>query len=162
MKTFNECVTEYKKQVKKGDIVQAYKGLLEYMMKLKTYFQKNYPDCFVSGNIYFGYMDMTYFSFIPEALKNKKLKIAIVLIHSDVHFEVWLSGYNKQVQTKYWKIFKENPPRKYRIPATTKGYDSIVEGTLVADPKFDDLDILTKQIEKGTLEFVKDIVAFLR
>ena len=104
---------------------------------------------------------MTYFSFYPKSLGQKKLKIAIVLIHESMRFEVWLAGYNKQVQSKYWKIFKESNWHKYRIVPTTKGADPILEHTLVDNPDFRDLDILTKQIEKGTLKFIEDVESFL-
>lgn len=160
-KPFHEYMNEYRKQVAKGDIKEAYRGLMEYIMDLRSHFQNKYPDYFVSGNIYYGYMDMTYFSFIPESLKQQKLKVAIVFVHDTFRFEVWLAGYNKQVQTKYWKLFKESGWNKYRIPSTTKGADSIIECTLVENPDFSDLDKLTKQIEEGTLEFIKDVEGFL-
>jgi len=161
MESFHEYMNEYRKQIEKGDIKEAYRGLMEYIMELRTYFNKKYPDYFVSGSIYQGYMDMTYFSFIPESLKSKKLKIGIVFIHDTFRFEVWLFGYNKQVQAKYWKLFKESGWNKYRIPSTTKGVDSIVEFTLVENPDFSDLDTLTKQIERGTLRFIKDVEDYL-
>jgi hypothetical protein len=106
-------------------------------------------------------MDMTYFSFFPISLKRRHLKIAIVFIHDTFRFEVWLAGYNKQIQTKYWKLFIESDWNKYHIPSTTKGVDSILEFILVDTPNFNDLDTLTKQIEKGTLKFIKDIENFL-
>ena len=161
MKPFHEYMNEYKKQMKKGDIIKAYKGLMEYIMYLRTYFKNKYPDYFVSGNIYYGYMDMTYFSFIPKSLKDRKLKIAIVFLHETIRFEAWLAGYNKQVQTKYWKLFKESGWNKYRFVSTTKGEDSILEHTLVEKPDFSDLDSLTIQIEKAALEFIKNIEGFL-
>jgi hypothetical protein len=161
MEPFHEYMDEYRKQMEKGDIKKAYRGLMEYIMDLRTHFKNKYPDYFVSGSIYYGYMDMTYFSFSPESLKSKKLKIAIVFIHDTFRFEVWLAGYNKQIQTKYWKLFKESDWNKYRIPSTTKGVDSIIEFILVDNPDFSDLDTLTKQIEKGTLKFIKDIENFL-
>jgi len=80
-----------------------------------------YPDYFVSGNIYHGYMDMTYFSFTPESFKLRKLKGAIVFIHERFRFEVWSAGSNKQVQTEYWKLFKERDWNEYLIPSTPKG-----------------------------------------
>ena len=147
-------MVEYRKQMRKGDIAEAYKGLMDYIMNLRTHFQNKYPDYFVSGSIYYGYMDMTYFSFFPESLKNRKLKIGIVFIHETCRFEVWLFGYNKQVQAKYWKLIKESDWKKYHIPSTTKGNDSIIESILVDKPDFSDLDTLTKQIEKGTLKFI--------
>jgi hypothetical protein len=161
MTPFHEYMNEYKRQMEKGDIREAYKELMKYIMELRSYFQSKYPDYFVSGNIYQGYMDMTYFSFIPASLKVRKLKAAIVFIHDTCRFEVWLAGYNKQAQAKYWKLFKESDLNKYRIPSTTKGVDSIVEHTLVENPDFSDLDTLTKQIESGTLEFIKDVEGFL-
>jgi hypothetical protein len=159
---FPEYINEYRKQLKKGHIREAYKGLMQYIMDLRTYFEKKHPDYFVSGSIYYGYMDMTYFSFIPKSLKLRKLKVAVVFVHDTFTFEVWLAGYNKQIQTKYWKLFKESCWTKYRIPSTTKGIDSIMEYILVDNSDFSDLDTLTKQIEIGTLKFIEDVENFLK
>ena len=161
MKSLNECMDEYTKQIKKGYIKTAYRGLMEYLLGLRTHFNNNYPDYFVSGNIYYGYMDMSYFSVVPKSLKSKKLKIAIVFIHEKAGFEIWLAAVNKQIQNKYWRLFIESGWSKYRIPSTTKGFDSIVEHDLVNNPNFDNLNMLTRKIENGTLEFVKDIEVFL-
>jgi hypothetical protein len=161
MESFHEYMLEYKKQLEKGYIKEAYKGLMGYIKDLRVYFKNKYPDYFVSGSIYCGYMDMTYFSFFPESFKRRKLKIAIVFIHDTFRFEVWLAGYNKNVQTKYWKLFKESDWNKYSIPSTIKGIDSIMEYILVDNPDFSDLDTLTKQIEKGTLKFINDVENFI-
>jgi hypothetical protein len=161
MESFYEYINEYRKQLEKGAIKKAYKGLMEYIMDLKTHFKIKYPNYFISSSIYYGYMDMTYFSFIPKSLKHQKLKTAIVFIHDAFRFEVWLAGYNKQVQLKYWKLFKESGWNKYDIVSTTKGVDSILECILVNNPNFSDLDSLTKQIERATLKFIKDVESFL-
>jgi hypothetical protein len=160
MESFNEYMNDYRKQLAKGAIQKAYKGLMEYIMELRTYFKNKYPDYFVSGSIYYGYMDMTYFSFFPDSFKLRKLKIAVVFIHEQLRFEVWLAGYNKQVQSKYWKLLNESDWKKYPIVSTTKGVDSIIEYILVDHPDFSDLDALTKQIERGTLKFISDIESF--
>ncbi len=161
MEPFREYINEYRKQLEKGAIKRAYKGLMEYIMELRTHFKNEYPDYFVSGSIYYGYMDMTYFSFYPKSLKDRNLKIAIVFIHETFRFEVWLAGYNKQVQTKYWELFKESDWNKYHIVPTTKGVDSIIEHILVDNPDFSDPDTLTKQIETETLKFIRDVESFL-
>ena len=160
MESMPEYIKEYKKQLGKGVIQRAYQGLMKYIMDLRTHFSKNFPD-FAPGNIYHGYMDMTYFPISPKSLKSRKLKIAVVFNYDQFRFEVWLAGYNKQIQQKYWELFKESDWNKYRIPSATKGVDSIVEYTLADNPDFDDLDGLTKQIEKGTLNFISDIEDFL-
>jgi hypothetical protein len=161
MGTFHECMNEYRKQLEKGMIQEAYKGLMEYIMDLRTHFQKKYPDYVISGSIYYGYMDMTYFSCFPQSLKHRNLKIAIVFIHEAFRFEVWLSGYNKQSQTKYWKLLSESDWNKYHLVSTTKGVDSILEHILVDNPDFSDLDTLTEQIETGTMQFIEDVESFL-
>jgi hypothetical protein len=155
-------MNEYKKQLDKGAIQRAYRGLMDYIMGLRIYFENKYPNFSVSGSIYSGYMDMTYFSFFPQSLKQRGLKVGIVFVHPAFRFEIWLFGYNKGVQAKYWKIFKESGWEKYRIPPTTKGFDSIIEGILVENPDFGDLDHLTNQIEKGALKFIDDVDNFVK
>lgn len=120
MKSFQENMIEYKKQIQKGDIQQAYRGLMDYIMGLKTYLSKTHPDYNVSSTLYFGYMDMTYFSFFPDTLKSKKLKIGIVFVHESFRFEIWLFGYNKTIQTKYWKLIKESKWNTYHLVPTVK------------------------------------------
>jgi len=139
-------MNEYKKQLRNGVIQKAYRGLMEYIMDLRTHLQHKYPDYFVSA-IYYGYMDMTYFSFTSRTLQERKLKAAIVFIHDAFKFEVWLAGVNKSVQDKYWKLFKESGWDKYRLVPSTKGADFIIEHVLVEDPDFSDLDaFLTKRL----------------
>jgi len=161
VESFQEYMNEYRTQLEKGAIQAAYKGLMNYFQDLRSYLKKKYADHFVSSSIYYGYMDMTYFAFFPESLKCRRLKIAIVFIHEAFSFEVWLTGYNKHVQTKYWSLFTDSDWNKYRIPSTTKGVDSILEYTVVDKPDFSDLDSLTHQIEKGTLTFITEVEHFL-
>ena len=162
MKSFQESMIEYKKQLEKGSIQVAYRGLMDYFNSLKIYFRKKYPAYSVSGSIYFGYMDMTYFAFFPASLKQRKLKVGIVFLHEAFRFEVWLFGYNKEIQKKYWDLFKKKGWDKYHIPLNLKGVDSILEHVLVDNPDFGDLDVLTKLIEKGTLEFIENVESFLK
>ena len=158
---FHEAMNEYKKLLKKGAIKEAYKGLIQYFKDLRSHFDNKYPDFLVSSNIYQGYMDLTYFHFFPKSLKPRKLKIVILFIHDTFRFEVWLAGNNKKVQKKYLDLFTENNWKKYHIASTTKGVDSILDHILIANPDFREVDTLTKQIEQGTLKFIKDVETFL-
>ena len=54
MESFQEYMPEYKKQLKKGSIQKAYKGLMEYIMGLRRILRKNilvilYLAAFTSG-----------------------------------------------------------------------------------------------------------------
>ena len=161
MTTFEHNMREYKTQLGKGSIQQAYKGLMEYMLRLRAHIQKQLPDCEFPGSVYFGYMDMTYFSVIPPSLKERKLKIALVFLHEAFRFEVWLSGYNRQVLAKYWKMMRDSGWDQYRLVADPLKADSILEHVLIDNPDFGDLEALTSQIEEGTLRFITNVETVL-
>ena len=161
MESLHDLMMEYKKQMQLGVIPKAYLGLMEYLSKLKNYLKADHPDFEVSGSLYFGYMDMTYFSFFPASIKKRNLKTGIVFIHETCHFEVWLFGVNKKVQQETWEEMNDKRFVAYPLVETTKGHDAIIEHVLVKDPNFDDLDGLSKQIELGTMKFIKEIERFL-
>jgi hypothetical protein len=157
MENIQEYLNEYRKQLKKGEIQQAYRGLMEYMLSLRSYFQKQYPEFEVPGNLYFGYMDMTYFAIIPPELKQRKLKVAIVFLHEAFRFEVWLSGANRQIQVEFSNLLRGKGWNKYKLTADPKASDSILEHVLVTDPDFEDITGLTEKIESGAIQFIRDI-----
>ena len=161
MGSLQKNIDIFKKLLQEGTIQKAYRGLMDYIMNLKTYLKKRHPDYFVSSSLYVGYMDMTYFSFTSPSLKDRNLKIAVVFNYDAFRFEVWLGGYNKQVQEEYWKLFKQSDWKKYHLVPGIEGFDSILENTLVEDPDFDRSDELTKQIEEKTMLFINDVIEFL-
>jgi len=161
MKSFPESMTEYKKLLKKGDIIVAHQGLMDYIRDLRTHFNNRYPDYSVPGNIYYGYMDMTYFAIIPESLKSLGLKIAIVFIYEEFRFEVWLAARNKEIQNRFRKKLLEQNWSKHHITEPGKGIDSILDSVLIENPEFRDLEILTKRIESRVQGFIMDVEDFL-
>jgi hypothetical protein len=160
MSEFQNHMNKFKKMLQKGDIQKAYYGLMEYIRSLKLHFEKNFPEYPVS-DIYYGYMDMTYFSLFPEELKRRKLKIALVFTYDTYLFEVWLSGMNRKIQEKYWELIKKSGWEKYHLSPDPLGLDYVLDHVLVEDPDFSDLDALTRQIEEGTMAFIKDVEGFI-
>jgi DNA gyrase inhibitor GyrI/AraC-like DNA-binding protein len=152
---------DYKRQAAIGNTPKVYNGLMGFMKRLRTYFINNYLAGYAIGSIYSGDSTITYFPFTPKDLKEQKLKIAVVFNHPKARFEVWLAGQNKQIQKKYWEIFKGSDWDKYHIPLTIEDGFSIVDNILVERPDFDDLEILTQQIETGTMEFIDEITKAL-
>lgn len=155
---FDSYIDTYRKQLESGDIQKAYRGLIDYMMALKSHLIRQHPD-YVAGHFYPGYLDVTYFSFTPELLKSKQLKIVIVLEHEKMQFVVCLAGQNKQISKHYREVFKENSWQKYAISSDPQV--SVVESVLVATPSFGDLDVLTEQIETKVVKFSKDMLDYL-
>jgi hypothetical protein len=162
MKSLNASIYEYGKQVEKGDIKIAYQGLMNFIMGLKTHFKNKYSEYNVSGNIYQGYMDMTFFSLSPKSFRERDLKFAIVFIHEKTIFEVWLTGRNSEVQTKYRKLFRKINSNKYSISPDEKGVSSIIESVLVEYPNFDSPVELINLIDDRLTIFIEDMEKLLK
>jgi hypothetical protein len=160
MQSTQEDMNELRMQLRTGAIQKAYKTLLGYMMDLRIHFQNRYPSYSISG-LYQGYLDMTYFAIIPPSLKHRNLKIAIVFNYEAFRFEAWLSGANRQIQRKYWELFRDSHWAEYRVVTPAKGVDSIIECNLAEDFDFGNLDSLTASIEENTVTFINKIEKFL-
>ena len=160
MHSIRKDMEEFRGQLGKGAIQEAYRGLLRYMLGLRTRFQNGYPDFGVSG-FYQGTMDMSYFALFPPALKDRHLKIAIVFKYDAFRFEAWLSGRNRQIQRQYWTLFRGSRWPEYRVVAPAKGIDSIVEVDLAEGLDLAAPDALTSRIEKTTIAFIADIERYL-
>ncbi len=155
MKKLNNFVKAYHEQIQKGDIQEAYAGLVKYVMKLGNTLSKTLVKEYSFGNLFQGYMDYTYFYYSNDFLRKRKLKLGLVLNHSKMQFEIWLLGQTIPVQENYWKYFKTT---KWNIGRATKPKYSILEAVLITDPNFNDLDLLTTQIEKELLNVSNEII----
>jgi hypothetical protein len=157
MGTSQDIYDEYRKQMQKGIVVEAYQGILNYLNELRIYFTNKYPDHFVSSSLYQGAMNLSFFAFNPTSIKAHGLKIAIVFLHKEFRFEVWLVGTNKGNQEKYWAMLKEDRWSKYDLVKDIKGADAIACHIISQDPNFTDPIELTNQIEGEALKFITTI-----
>lgn len=160
MTSLNDCIQEYTKQLIKGQIQKAYKGIMTFMSGLKNYMAINHPE-FTASALYFGYMDMTYFAFTPKELKEKNLKIALVYLHEENRFEVWLGGSNRKVQAAYIELLKSKDIGYYKLSQACPGVDSIIEIQIVEQPNFEQTEDLMGIIEGKTIEFANNIISIL-
>jgi hypothetical protein len=160
MQSIQEDINALRRQLRSGSIQKAYRALLGYMMGLRTHFKNRYPTYSVSG-LYQGYLDMTYFAIVPPSFKHRHLKIAVVFNYAAFRLEAWLAGRNRQVQRKYWKLFRNSRWSEYRVVTPGTGVDSIIECNLAEEFDFADLDTLTAAMEKKAVKFINDIERFL-
>jgi hypothetical protein len=160
MGSLNDDIREYRLQLKEGSIQTAYKGIMTFMSGLKSHLEKGYPDHFTSA-LYFGYMDMTYFAFTPIDLKEKKLKIAIVYLHEQGRFEIWLGGTNRKIQSEYIERLSHKNLGEYQLSQVYPGVDAIIESVIVEQPNFDRPQALKDQIEDKTMKFINDMRSIL-
>lgn len=161
MESLNEHIREYSIQLDKGHIQKAYKGIMTFMSALKSYLESNNPD-YLASALYPGYMDMSYFAFTPPALKKMKLKIAIVFLHEECRFELWLAGNNRQIQAEYSELLGNIDLGKYTLSEIQPGVDSIVTSSIIEKPDFDDPENLKKIIEENTIEFAEEILSLMK
>jgi hypothetical protein len=160
MGSLNDHIREYRLQLKEGRIQTAYKGIMTFMSGMKSHLEKDYPDYSTSA-LYFGYMDMTYFAFTPGFLKEKRLKIALVYLHEQGKFEVWLGGSNRKIQAEYIERLSHNNLDGYHLSRVRPGVDSIIESVIVEQPNFNQPDALRDQIEDKTMKFINDMRSIL-
>lgn len=160
MKSADDVYGEYERLLTEGKVQRAYRGIIQFMMRLQTRLKAEHPDVEVSA-VYPGYMDMTYFSFMPKSLTSVGLKIAIVFLHESFTFQVWLSARNRQLQSKFIEIFKQAGWNPAELSTPGPGVDSIVEQELVRKPNFEDPQSLSDQILTGSLAFSAQVEAFL-
>lgn len=154
-KKLNDYITAYKHQLEIGDIQEAYVGLVKYIMRLRTALSRNLSESYSFGNLFQGYMDYTYFYYSNNFLKKRKLRMGLVLNHTKMQFEVWLLGQTGPIQEKYWEYFKSTKWNKNR---TTKPQYSILETTLSANPNFNDLNKLSKEIQDKLMLVTDEII----
>lgn len=157
-KSMNEYVSIYKNQLDEGDIQVAYEHLIKYMMQLKSYFSATLNEKYSFGNVSPGYMDYTYFPFLNDYLRNKKLRFGIILNHKKMRFELWLMGQNAEIQNRYWEIVKAT---KWNQGVEKMPKYSVLETVLVSTPDFDDLDLLSKTIKNSAVRVIDEIITCL-
>ncbi len=161
MNVLNKEIREYREQLRKGHIQKAYKGIMTFMSALKSHME-NVGPAYFSSALYFGYMDMTYFAFTPPVLKEKKLKIAVVYLHEEGRFEVWLSGSNRKVQAEWIERLKGTDVGRYKLSQVQPGVDSILESILTEAPDFDDPERLKDELVKKTLALIAEVSAIVK
>lgn len=155
MKNLNHYVKIYKQQLDKGDILIAYNELVKFVMILRVGFIKSLSEQYSFTGILHGYMDYTYFYYSNEFLKTKKLKLGLVLNHSEMRFEIWLLGNTISVQKKYWDLLKAS---KWNKDKKVMPKYSVLEAVLENKPDFDNLPLLSQKIKNKLVELSDEII----
>ena len=158
--SLDDDVREYTAQLRKGKIQNAYKGILTFMSGLRTHMAARYPEA-AAGGLYTGAMDMTYFALTPPELKKRNFKIAVVYLHVQNSFEVWLSGSNRKVQAETIGRLAFTHTHGYTLSRAEPGVDSILTSRIIEAPDFNQLEPLMDAIERKAEAFTRDILALL-
>ncbi|NLE95183.1 MAG: hypothetical protein GX600_05810 [Dehalococcoidia bacterium] len=156
----NDAVRAYTRQLNEGQLQQAYRGIMAFMSQLKTRLERAFPD-YASSAVYPGYLDMTYFALTPPVLKQRNLKIAVVYLHQECRFEVWLAGANRKVQADYVQLLSGRELGRFTLSQVQPGVDAIIASPLIEHPDFDRTEDTQSQIEATLADFIRDIISLL-
>ncbi|GEM_PF-211773 len=158
--SLNADIKEYTVRLSEGRIQRAYKGIMGFMAGLKAALETRLPEHAASA-LYFGYMDMTYFAFTPAELKNKKLKIAVVYLHEENRFELWLAANNRQIRAEVIERLRHKNTGAYVVSQAGAGVDSIIASAVAGQPDFDRPDMLRGLLIAKFKEFEYDMLCVL-
>ncbi|PHI34691.1 hypothetical protein CBQ28_23430 [Pseudoalteromonas sp. GCY] len=157
-KSLSARIPAYKMVFASGELQRTYKDLVSIVQSLRAEFSKQYKGQFTVANVLHGYIDFTYFYLQNDYLKKHKLKLAVVLNHQEVQFELWLLGQTKDVQIDYWtKLQGVRWVDQDVMPEW-----SIFEILMLADPDFDNVKALSERIHGVFAELSEEIFATLK
>lgn len=152
MAALGEDIREYNRLLEAGGIQRAYRGIMSTMSGLRDALASRHPD-YSAGSLYQGYMDMTYFSFTPRNLAERKLKLAVVYLHEENRLEAWLAGGNRRIQAEHIKLLKNCELGGYKLSEASPGVDSIIEAIIIDEPDFDDRGGFIRDSEAAIMSF---------
>ncbi|MBN1775595.1 MAG: hypothetical protein JW817_03925 [Clostridiales bacterium] len=161
MCVLNDDIREYTELLREGTVPRAYRGILSFMSELLHHMSASHPGHAVSA-MYAGFMDMTYFAFTPPELKSRNLKVAVVYLHEENRFEVWIGGGNRKIQAEYIGRLSRADTGPYILSKVSPGVDSIIEKRLVESPDFEDKEALIRRLEEDVIAFIGDMNGILR
>ncbi len=72
------------------------------------------------------------------------------------NYEIWLSGFNRDIQNKYFKILKEKS-QKYTLTNNPNKTDYILKTDINSNHDYDNLHELLKQMKVSITEFISDL-----
>lgn len=154
-KDIQKSIEIYKEQLDNGYIQVAYLALTKYVAELKS----NFPKKYCTGNISFGYLDYTYFSFFNTFLRDQKLRFRVVLNHRKMQIELWLMGQNANIQKKYWEILKKS---KWNSDRNKMPRYSVLEVVLENQIDFNNKKRMTENIITQALSLSQEIQQYLK
>lgn len=95
---------EYKHILETTTVQQGYQQVIQLIKYISAELEKELPEYTFMGRVVENQMDFSYFQATRESLKESGLKVQVVFIHSTCKFEVWISGYNRKIQSRYYKM----------------------------------------------------------
>lgn len=92
-----DLFVEYKRIMDNTMIRSCYRQVMSLIKTMASVLEERLPSYRFMKRIVENQMDVTYFQLTNEQLKDRGLKIQVVFVHETCGFEVWMSGYNRNI-----------------------------------------------------------------
>lgn len=149
MKFNKKLFVEYKNLIENTNIQESYQYILKFIKYISSNLEKDMINYSFMNRVVENKMDFTYFQMTNNFFKELGLRIQVVFIHKTCTFEVWLSGYNRKIQTDYYaKLSKTNCPFETCIDPNKNDY--IIKLPITSD-------IITDNYEQIIIEIKESI-----
>lgn len=106
MKIDTKQILILKKLMETTSLQSGYQNQIALYRTIRTYLKARNSEYDFSGNIVENNMDYSYFQFTNSFFKSKGLKFVIAFVYKTFLFEIWLSGFNRKFQIKYYNALK--------------------------------------------------------
>ncbi len=153
MKFDSNKLNDYQQIIKTTNILESYQEFIKLFRYLKIQLQKELPEFSTSNNIMENHLDFAYFQLFKDSLKDRGLKVQIIFVHQRCQFELWISGYNRKIQNKYYLKLKD---RKfdYLLTSDPQHIDYIFKSQLSTELDISDGEKLISLLKEDILEIV--------
>lgn len=148
---------EYKELLQTTRLIACYQEFIRLFRWVRIELEKRMPEYKFQGSITENGMDFSYFQFTSPRLKENGLKVAVVFVHRDFQFQVWVSGFNRRHQAHYYNAWKEHL-LPFELTSSPTQTDYILRAPLREPANLSDGAALLDQIQnlaENLLQFVE-------
>lgn len=143
-------ILQFKEIITKTRLQEGYQEQTKLFRLLKNHLQKELKGYAFTGNIVENNMDYAYFQFADENLKAKGLKFVVVFLYKDFQYELWLSGYNRKIQSDMYNKFAKMKNLQFALTANPLRTDYVLKQRF--DCNFNDFEDFDRSLEAFTRE----------
>lgn len=150
-----------KKLIENYNLQSSYQEFIEIFKSIQKSLKDDLVDYNFSSTKVENRMYFSYFQFTKDEIKSKGLNFQVIFNYRDFSFELWLSGYNRKIQERYYKILKENLKIEYiGFSKDPSRDDFILKTTIPWEIKVGNTQELLKHIEKRLRQIENELLNY--
>ncbi len=147
----NDLLLGYKDFMQTTNIQECYREIMKLIRYVRAQLEKEMCGYSFMNRIAENQMDFSYFQLTNQKLKEQGLKIQVIFRHESCLFEVWMSGYNRKIQSDYFEMIGDRtcPYEKCQDPQRN---DYIVKIPVNKDIGKENPECIIQEIKKDIHE----------